>query len=194
MIEAREKPFISLKFDLMFKKVFGDNKDKKPIKRLLKEILNITPKEVTILNSEIINRPYQDKRVYVDLMVELEDRTKIGAEINTDVNQDIINRNLYYLCKNIGADLKPKQHYNELAKHIQINFDYEGKHSKPIMNYKLINMDTSEILTDMIEVIKIDVAYYIKLCYNNDTEKLDSLTKFIGLFGVSSKEDARELC
>lgn len=188
--------YMTLKFDLMFKKVFGDNKHKDPIKLLLKEILNIEPKEVTILNTELIDRPYRDKRVYVDLIVELEDGTKVGVEINTDVDKEIVNRNFYYMCKNISKDLIPNEDFNELPKHIQINFDFEGKHIKPMMSYKLLNNETKDELTDIIEIIRIDVPYYFNKCYNRgiDIDKLDSLTKFIGLFGVETKDQAKALC
>ena len=81
MIE--EKRLIPLKFDLMFKKVFGDNNDKKPLRELLKCILDIEPKEITILNPEIIGSSYYDKRTTVDLIVELEDGTKIGIEMKS---------------------------------------------------------------------------------------------------------------
>ena len=193
MIENKER-FITLKFDLMFKKVFGDKNHKRPIRYLLKEILNINPKSIEILNSEIIDTPYKDKRVLVDLIVELENKTKIAIEINTHVDDEIIKRNLYYMCKNISKDLKSDNNYQELPRHIQINFDFEGKHKSGIERYTLYDKSIKKELTDVIEIIRIDVPYYNKLCYTIDIEKLDSLTKFIGLFGVKTKEEARVLC
>ena len=70
-----EKELIPLKFDLVFKRVFGDKNDLQPIRCLLKRILNIDPIEINILNSEIIGKPYKDKNVNVDLIVTLEDNT-----------------------------------------------------------------------------------------------------------------------
>ena len=62
---TKKKRFISLKFDLLFKKVFGSEEDLIPIKRLIKEVLDIVPKDIKILNSELIGRPYKDKNVRV---------------------------------------------------------------------------------------------------------------------------------
>ena len=190
----KTKTFIPLNFDLLFKKVFGDPKDLIPIKYLLKQILNITPRKITILNSEIIGRPYKDKRVYVDLVVELEDGTKVGVEVNTDVEQKIIDRNFYLMCKNMSKDLKPNEDYRNLKKHIQINFDLEGKHQKPIMKYFLMEEEVQEKLTDLITIIRIDVPYFTKICYNNDTKDLNELTKFIGLFGAEDLSFCKTLC
>ena len=46
MIE--EKRMVPLKFDLMFKKVFGDKDDQRPLRKLLECILDIKPKKITI--------------------------------------------------------------------------------------------------------------------------------------------------
>ena len=69
-----EDKLIPLKFDLMFKKVFGNNENKEPLRKLLKCILDIDPKEITILNPEIIGSSYYDKRTIVDLILELKDK------------------------------------------------------------------------------------------------------------------------
>ena len=54
MIDVKQKRIIPLKFDLMFKKVFGNELDQPPLRKLLKYILEIEPKKITILNPEII--------------------------------------------------------------------------------------------------------------------------------------------
>ena len=70
---------------------FGNQKlyfasDMEKVRReLLKCILDIEPKEITILNPEIIGSSYYDKRTIVDLIVELEDGThKIYATQTVD--------------------------------------------------------------------------------------------------------------
>ena len=135
---TEEPDYITLKFDLLFKKVFGNVNDLIPIKYLIKNILNIDAKKVNILNSELIGRPYKDKNVQVDLVVELEDGTKVSIEINTNVSQEYIERNLYYLFRNISKDLKPGKRFKKLNRHIQINIDYNGYHKKPITKYAVM--------------------------------------------------------
>jgi len=185
--------YITFKFDLLFKKVFGNKNDLIPIKYLIKNILNMEVNQVTILNSELIGRPYKDKKVQVDLVVELEEGTKVSVEINTNVTQEYIERNLYYLL-NISKDLKPGKRFKKLNRHIQINIDYNGYHKKPIIKYAVMEEEEGEKLTNMIEIIRIDIPYFKEKCYNEDIIKLDSLTKFLGLFGIEKLEFAKELC
>ncbi len=193
MIKSKER-FISLKFDLMFKKVFGSEDDLIPIKKLLKEVLGIIPKDVKILNSELVGRPYKDRDVRVDLIVELEDGTKVNVEVNSEVTNRLIERNLYYLFRNITKDVMPKSILERINRHIQINLDYSGIHEKPIMSYSLYEKETHKRLTDMIEIIRIDIPYFKDRCYNKNVDELDSETKFLGLFGIDSKDEAKKLC
>ena len=188
-----EKELIPLKFDLVFKRVFGDKNDLQPIRCLLKRILNIEPKEINILNSEIIGKPYKDKNVNVDLIVTLEDNTHIMIEINTDVNSALIDRNFFYLCRVISNNLKPNISYNELNKHIQINFDFRGLHKKPIMHYKITSQETGETLTDKLEIVRIDVPYFSSKWYNTGKKGLTESERFIALFNISDKEIAKDI-
>ena len=46
----------------------------------------------------------------------------------------------------------------------------------------------------MMEIIKIYIPYFKEKCYNMDVDELDSQTKFLGLLGVESSEEAKMLC
>lgn len=191
MIE--EKRIIPLKFDLMFKKVFGDKNDIMPLRELIKCILEIEPKEITILNPEIIGSSYYNKGTIVDLIVEIEDGTKIGIEMNTNVNKYLINRNLFYMFKIISKDRKRGSLYNELNRYIQINIDCEGKHKKPIMKYKIADIENQDILTEKIEIVRVSLPYYVKRCYNKAVKDLDYKDKFIGMIGIEEKSKLDEI-
>ena len=188
-----ENSLIPLIFDLMFKKVFGNENDKEPIKYLLKIILNINPRDVKILNNEAIEKPYKNKKIAVNLIVELDDGTKIIVEANTEVGKEILDRNLFYMCRMVSSSLRPMMHYNEFKKHIQINFDRDGYHERPIMRYSMMDKETKSLLSDKLEIIRIDVPYFYNKCYNNDVKDLNSFDKFIGLFDMKDKNIAKKL-
>ena len=190
---VEEKRLIPLKFDLMFKKVFGDKENTKPLKTLLKCILDIEAKEITILNPEILGSSYYDKRTIVDLIVELEDGTKIGIEMNTNVNSYLIDRNIFYMFKIMSGNMRKGSLYNELKKHIQINIDCEGKHERPIESYKIIEEEKHKVLTNKIEIIRVDLPYFVEKCYNLDVDKLDYKDKFIGLIGIEDRDVAKNI-
>ena len=115
------------------------------------------------------------------------------VEINTDVNTSLIDRNFFYLCRVISNNLKPNIRYNELNKHIQINFDFKGIHKKPIMHYKITSLETNETLTDRLEIIRIDVPYYSKKWYNTGKKGSTDVERFIALFNISDKETANNI-
>jgi len=98
------------------------------------------------------------------------------------------------MCRNMSKDLKSRLDFDKLNKHIQINMDFVGKHKKPIMRYALIEKEIKELLTDIVEIIRIDILYYKDKCYNEEVSKLDRLTKFLGLFGIEKIELAKTLC
>jgi predicted transposase/invertase (TIGR01784 family) len=123
----------------MAKKIFGNKDDIEPIKLLLKLILDLNVKKIEVLNNELIDRPYIDKKNSVDLLVELDDNTVVGIEINTDVSSKLIERNVFYMARIMSMDLSPNEDYDKLKYHIQLNFDLEGHHERPIMKYKFMD-------------------------------------------------------
>ena len=183
-----EKEIVPVGFDLVFKKLFGISDSNKYIRHLLKKILKISPKKIKILNNEFIGDSYDEKNIVVDFIVEIDNGDKIGIELNSMVSTYLKERNLLYMFRISGQDLDSGEDYSKLHNHTQINFDFKGPHSKPIGVYKLMEITEHETLTDVLTIIRIDVPYFVKKCYNEDAEKLDSLTKFIGLMGIKERK------
>ena len=174
MIDVSEQ-FIPIYFDVLFKKIFGDPNDLKPLRYLLKQVLNIEPVEINILTPEVIGEKYKTKRTYLDLLVKLEDGTKISIEVNTNPKSYVIDRNLFFLFKVMGNDLKTNEEYTNLNKHIQINFNVHINQTSSVMNYKLADINTNEILTKKLEIINIDVTYFANTWYNKNTYEFSKL-------------------
>ena len=61
------------------------------------------------------------------------------------------------------------------------------------MKYKLIEENTKEILTDKIEIVRVDLSYYVKKYYNLSVDELDYKDKFIGLIGIEDKSFAQSI-
>lgn len=189
-IYLKEGEIIPLSFDKMFKRVFGDEKDTKPIKFLIKEILDIDVDDIKIYNSELLGENYFDKKNEVDFIARVNDDNIINIEINTNVSKEVINRNILYICRIVSRNLKTNENYHNLSRHIQINFDCgKGRETKdPFRIYQLINKNNvSDILTDVITIYKIDVPYYLEMCYNQD-RKLTNRERIIGMIGCNNAE------
>lgn len=182
---------IPLIFDGMFKKVFVENKEY--LKILLERILDIKIMELEILNEELIGDYYDKKKTVLDLVVKITESEIINVEVNTDSKNSIMNRNLVYLCRLISNDLKKEEKYKDLRKHIQINLDKEGRHIRPIEEYELIDKKTNNVLTDRLKIIRIDIDYFMELCYNKERKELTDLEKILGLIGTRDKKQIEDL-
>ena len=183
-----EKEIVPVGFDLVFKKLFGICDSNKYIRHLLKKILKISPKKIKILNNEFIGDSYNKKNIVVDFIMGIDNGDKIGIELNSIVSTYLKERNLLYMFRISGQDLDSGEDYSKLHNHIQINFDFKGHHFNPIEEGKIVDIKSNKIMFDSLTIIRIDVPYFVKRCYNEDAEKLDSLTKFIGLIGIKERK------
>ena len=190
-----KEKLITPKFDLVFKKVYGSENDNIPMKVFLKEVLNLKPKKIEVLNSEVVGMPYKDKKILVDLIVELDNKEKVVIEVNTEVDKPMYDRNLFYICRIIGKNLEPGEFYDKLGKHILVNLNFKGKHARPITKYNIVDKKTGEIYSKKLEIINIDIPYYSKKCYTNreDVSKLSKLEKFLGMFDIEDNKLAIKL-
>ena len=81
----------------MFKRVFGVQKDTKPIKFLIKAILDINVEDIKIYNSELLGENYFDKKNAVDFIARINNNNIVNIEINTNISKEVINRNILYV-------------------------------------------------------------------------------------------------
>ena len=183
-----EDNFYGIYLDSFFKKIFANPNDTRLLKELISIILNKEIKSVTIMSSEIVGDKINVKRSYLDLLVELYDKTKINIEINTNPQNYTTNRNLFYLFKVMGRDLTSKEKYTDFHKHIQINLNLNINQKKSVMKYYLINIETKEKLTELLEIINIDMEKLNDICYNKGVKGQDLFTKVMGLIGAKDKE------
>ena len=50
-----------------------------------------------------------------------------------------------------------------------------------------------KILTDKIEIVRVDLSYFVEKCYNEDVSKLDYKDRFIGLIGIEDIKLAKKI-
>ena len=77
----KKERLIPLSFDPMFKKVFGDENDKRPLKYLLKVILKMEVKDLIILNSEILGESIDSKNTTDVIKSVIEFQIKEGETV-----------------------------------------------------------------------------------------------------------------
>ena len=184
----QEETFYQLYLDSYFKRIFADPNDTRLLKCLISIILNEEISDVTIMSPEIVGEKISVKRSYLDLLVELKDKSKINIEINSNPQNYTTNRNLFYLFKVMGRDLTSEDKYTDFHKHIQINLNVNINQKESVMKYYLMSKECGDILTDRLEIINIDMEKISETCYNEGVEGQDLFTKVIGLIGAKDRK------
>ena len=193
---TKERPFIPLSYDLVFKRVFADEYDKRPLKTLLNVILNIdiSTNDITILNSEMVGKNVNTKKNTVDLIVKLKDGTRVGIEMNRAGSDKLVFRNTLYMFRLMGHALNKGARYEDIDEYIQINFDMDGEHSEPIDVYTLCNeKHPDKKLTNKLQIYRINVPYFTKRCYNLREEELAYKDRFIGMIGAKTLKEINKI-
>lgn len=116
----KEGEFIPLNFDMIFKKVFGDPDNTEPLRMLIKVVLDIDAKEITVLNNEILGERLESKKTTVDLIVKLENGTRIGMEMNRVASDSLMLRNFGYITRTMFNGLRHNDKYDKLDEYIQV--------------------------------------------------------------------------
>ena len=145
---------LSPKLDIIFKKIFSENKDL--LKSLLSAMLD-TPieqmGEVLVLNGELMPNDIDGKVSRLDLSAEI-NQVKVNIEIQIKQQNDYADRSLYYWAKMYVSDLKSGSSYAKLKKTISINildFDLlktDSCHSK----VEAVIKETGEKFSDKFEM------------------------------------------
>jgi len=163
---------INPKIDLVFKKLFGTDKNINLLKSLVNSIL---PADEQVTTLELKN-PYNPsdylsgKISYLDIKATDEKGKWFDIEMQIAPFDFFGMRLLYYWAKMYSSQLKPKQTYDDLRKTIVIsliNFNYfhdnEG-HERYHRRVGLTDLDTKEIYsqTDGLELIFVELKKFEK--------------------------------
>ena len=188
-----EKKYIPFYYDVLFYKIYGDDKDTSLLKRLIELSLNIKVKDVRILNGKMLSDRYKNKVSYLDLYVELDDGSKVSIEVNTNTSDFIKDRNLYFLAKTMANDMESGETYFDFKCHYQINLNAsKTKRQKyPFNENFFMNIHLDEYSTKA-KIIEIDLLYFKNLCYTNgDLKSFSEFEKLMGLLGCETSEEQK---
>ena len=185
------KEYIPIYFDALFYKVFGEEKRIKFLIYIIEEILNVKVKSIKLLNGKILGEKYKTKRSYLDLLVTLNDDTKLSIEVNTDTSNIVMERNLIFIFKVMANDVKIEDKYADLSNFIQINLNAEkSKNAYSFEKYVLMEEKSHKLLTDKLQILKINLSFYANKCYtSSELNELSDFEKLMGLIGVKTQKE-----
>ena len=196
MTETLKKgELIPLTFDIMFTEIFNNPDNICILEEFISNYLDI-PLNLVIGNLKILSRRLSkeeryDSRKEVDLLLNYQGK-KINIEMSNSASDGVINRNVVYLCKIHGRQLKTNDiNYSKINDTIQImfnNFDTDND----LKTTWYLRDDAGNILTSKLRIDIINLVKGKDLCYTG-SEKVDYLINWCKLLTTSNKDNVKNI-
>ncbi|WP_243125432.1 Rpn family recombination-promoting nuclease/putative transposase [Clostridium amazonitimonense] len=172
------------KNDFVFKRIFGDAKNKNLLISLLNSILMERVEDVTILNSELLKEHLEDKKGILDVRAVTDAGYNIDIEIQVLRTASMPQRSLFYWAKLYGEQIVAGEKYNKLKKTITINIlDFDCLNTDKYHSIFHLWEDEERFkLTDVMEI------HFIELNKLNKINTSDNLSQWMNFIKGDSKE------
>lgn len=162
---------IPLTFDIMFTEIFNNEENICILEEFIAGYFNYSLNDVRG-NLEILSRrlPKENRlesRKEVDLLLNLNGR-KINIEMSNSRSIGVVNRNIVYLCKIHGEQLKyGDDSYSRISESVQIVFNNYDCHDELKKTYYLRD-DDGNILSKKLRIDIINLEKGREICYTED--------------------------
>lgn len=140
--------------DVIFKKLFGEKKDKHLLISFLNAILNYDVVDVDIQEEKLTKETLDSKQGILDIKAKTYAGEKINIEVQLLNQYNMIQRTLFYWSKLYTENFKTKGNYKDLSKTVTINllgftlFEESPYHT----TYHLYEDTSKQRLTDLLEI------------------------------------------
>ena len=188
---------VKLKLDIIFKRVFGDKKNKNIIIAFLSDILEIPRKnikEVYIDNVELPPEYLGEKFSRLDLKLEVQDINDsenkiINIEMQVNSEPAFKERTLFYWSKMYSEELKSSEEYDSLKKTVCINIINFNLFTSPEYqsHFQILEKDRQELLTDKFSI------YFFELKKVKKSQKGKPVEDWLNLINAEKKEELMAL-
>ncbi|MDU1412236.1 MAG: Rpn family recombination-promoting nuclease/putative transposase [Clostridium sp.] len=178
-----EKNFIMKpKNDLVFKKIFGDERNKDLLISLLNSILEEKIEDVTLENTELIPEYISSKKGILDIRATTDKGVQVDIEIQVLRISHMPERSLFYWSRMYIEQIATGDDYGKLNKTITINIlDYNCIENDRYHNSFHVREDKENIkLTDVLEI------HFIEL--KKENKENDKLAQWMEFIKADSKE------
>lgn len=179
---------MSRKNDYVFKRIFGDTRNKSVLIDFLNAVLTEEIQDVEILNNELKREHIEDKQGILDVKARTDKGIYIDIEIQIQHTVSMPKRTLYYWSKLYTEQLSPGGSYDELSKTVTINImNYpcipnEKKHNK----FLLLEHESHEVLTDILEIHFLELSKLQQIDFTS--LEPDELTEWMLFIDTPARE------
>ena len=185
------------KLDIIFKRIFGDVKNKEIVMRFLSDMLEIPLKRIKDIhfdNGELTSKYLEEKFSRLDLKIELQDVDDsndkiINVEMQVNSEPAFRERTLYYWSKMYSEELKSGEEYDLLKQTICINiinfnlFDSLEYQS----HFQILEKARHELLTDKFQI------YFFELRKLKKSSTGKAVEDWLNFINAEKKEDLMAL-
>lgn len=175
---------ISLKSDYAFKALFSHENVRR---QFLSDVLGIPLEEIrcTVLINPNLSANYEkQKQGILDVLMELEDGTRVNVELQVRRIAHWTNRQLFYLARMYTQDLKSGDQYDKLHRCVSIAvLDFNLTDSPQYHNRYCMRNERGEDMSDMLE------AHVIELRKKLSGES--AVDDWIRLFNAENEEELK---
>jgi len=182
----KNKQFIPIYFDVMFKFLFGTNKNVRFTESLLESFFSLKPgslKGTEIRNSVVLDKDTVLNRKYeLDILAELPDGTLVNIEMQQTYDDFDEKRIFTYLNGMLYTNLNKGENMNNIKRTISITLTNNLKIHKNNLFIQEYNMTNTKISND--KIMENDYKSYIvdveHTCEYNGNDLFKHWTKYIG--------------
>ena len=180
--------------DVFFKALLGSEERKTLTLNFINAILNREGSNaftsVTFSDKEIVPPRIDGKLSFLDVLVKMDDGTRVHVEVQVLMDEYMVNRSLYYWGRIYSRELEKGNLYGDLSPVITINlldFNQFPQYQTYINTYHITNDDTHDILTNHLEMHFIE----LKKIHISDIKKLKRSERWIAYFSPNFTDQER---
>ena len=122
-ISAKSRPFLPMKYDVIFRLFFADERNEDDLIDFLKSVLRLSDDEyqsIEIADPHLLPDYVGDKYAVIDIKLHTKTRKVIHIEVQLKVSPTMRNRILFYTSKLITEQIGEKDQYDKIQKVITI--------------------------------------------------------------------------
>ena len=171
--------------DYIFKRTFGYTESQEVTKILLRDVLQDNINSIELNNQTVTEKELMDDKVGImDIKAVLDGDTQCEIEMQIVNQHNIEKRILFYWAKMYTQTIKEGNQYNDLKKSICVliaNFELDGlkEIKKYITKWNIREEEyKSVILTDVLEIVIIELPKYVKYAKKVKRENLNLWLEF----------------
>lgn len=182
--------------DVFFKALLGSEERKTLTLNFINAILNREGSNaftsITFSDKEIVPPRIDGKLSFLDVLVKMDDGTRVHVEVQVLMDEYMVNRSLYYWGRIYSRELDKGDPYADLRPVITINlldFNQFPQYDTYVNTYHITNDDTHDILTNHLEMHFIE----LKKIHISDIKKLKRSERWIAYFSPNFTDKERRV-